>query len=76
VEWDETGCFVKNPKDVLKLGGTDGNIMVPVEYAGSAYLPLIGPFTRWEIKLDPNKHINLDRENISAICMDFHGFSQ
>jgi hypothetical protein len=76
VQWDPTGCFVQNPADALQLGGTDGGIMLPAEYAGSTYLPLIGPFTRWEIKLDPDKHIGLDRSKINAICMDFHGFSQ
>jgi len=76
VKWDPTGCFVENPDEVLKLGGTDATIMVPAAYAGSSYVPLIGPFARWEIKLNPNNHKGLDRSKIEAICMDFHGFSQ
>jgi hypothetical protein len=78
VRWNAQRRYVENPDEVLKVGGTDGNLGFSEAQgnAGSAYLPLIGPFADWEIELADEAHDGLNRSGISAVCMEFHGFSQ
>jgi hypothetical protein len=76
VVWNEAGGYVENPPDALKHGGIDGDLKLEGDLKGSSYLPLIGPFARWEIEFDPDANNGLDLSGVTAIAMDFHGYSQ
>lgn len=78
VKWNEADHYVKNPEEVLKVDGVDGDLGFSAEQGnlGSSYKPLIGPFAQWEIELADAMHTGLDRSGITAICLEFHGFSR
>jgi hypothetical protein len=76
VFWNMQKLYVEHPDAVLEHGGVDGDLTYKGDFAGSAYLPLIGPFAEWEITLSDKDNRALDRSQIAALCFDFHGFSQ
>jgi hypothetical protein len=76
VLWNMQKQYVEEPQRALLHGATDGDLTLKGDYAGSAYLPLIGPFAEWEITLSDQDNKGLDRSKITTICFDFHGFSQ
>jgi hypothetical protein len=76
VLWNMQGEYVENPEPALLHASTDGDLTYKGDYAGSRYLPLIGPFAEWEITVSDKDNKGLDRSKITAICFDFHGFSQ
>jgi hypothetical protein len=76
VMWSYQAGYVENPGASLVHGGEDGQLVLGGDYANSGYLPLIGPFAEWEIRITDRDNKGLDRSEINAICMDFHGFSQ
>ena len=78
VKWNREGQYVENPGEALKHEGIDGDLKLVGDYEKSAYVPLIGPFTEWQITLTGGRY-NLDpvdRSLIKAIYLEFHGFQQ
>jgi hypothetical protein len=77
VKWNEKGQYVENPGEALAHASTSGTLTCMGDYENSAYVPLIGPFTEWKITLAGGKYNSgLDRSQIVAIHLEFHGFQQ
>jgi hypothetical protein len=77
VRWNESGQYVENPGEALAHGSMSGTLTCTGDYKDSAYVPLIGPFTEWKISLkDGQYNAGLDRTNVEAIHLEFHGFQQ
>ncbi len=74
--WDMVKQHVANPGVALIHDGMDGKIVLDQEIAGTLYPPLVGPFTEWTITLHKDEHIELDLDQVSAVCVEFHGRSQ
>jgi hypothetical protein len=64
--------------DLRARGAKDGDLGYAVDAAlglpGQSGFAAIGPFTTWRIKV-PNTNAGLDLSNLSAIVMEFDGFS-
>jgi hypothetical protein len=64
--------------DLQAGGAKDGDLGYAVDAAlglpGQSGFAAIGPFTTWQIKV-PNTNAGLDLSNLSAIVMEFDGFS-
>jgi hypothetical protein len=74
VKWNEEDQYVENPAEVLSI---DGSLMCVGDYKDSSYPPVVGPFTEWKIILTGGKYnTDLDRTEIEAIHLEFHGFQQ
>ncbi len=76
VVWNLQGEYVESPEATLLHGGTDGDLHLKGDLANSDYLPLIGPFAEWEIRIKDEDNADLDRSKITAICLDFHILSK
>jgi hypothetical protein len=77
VKWHEHGQYVENPGEALAHASMSGTLTCVGDYENSAYAPLIGPFTEWQITLTGGRYNSgLDRTGIDAIHLEFHGFQQ
>jgi hypothetical protein len=76
VLWNFKGGSVEKPALSLEHESMDGDLILQGKYADWDNIPLIGPFAKWEIKIEKGKHTGLDRSKISAICLDFHILSK
>ena len=76
-KWNDKGHYVENPGEALAHASASGTLTRVGDYEDSAYVPLIGPFTEWRITLTEGKYNSgLDRTQIEAIHLEFHGFQQ